>query len=106
MSIIAGLLTPDDGHLRYRGEAVTQNSTALKTELGVVPQDLAIYPDLTAHENLTFFGRLYGLRGQQLHQRIRFALDRSGLTANAARLAKTFSGGMKRRLNFACGLLH
>jgi len=106
MSIIAGLLTPDDGQLRYRDEAITRTSKSLQSELGVVPQDLAIYPDLTAHENLTFFGRLYGLRGQQLDQRIKFALDRSGLTANAARLAKTFSGGMKRRLNFACGLLH
>lgn len=106
MSIIAGLLTPDDGQLRYRDEAITRKSKSLQAELGVVPQDLAIYPDLTAHENLAFFGRLSGLRGQRLDQRIRFALDRSGLTANAARLAKTFSGGMKRRLNFACGLLH
>ena len=95
MSIIAGLLTPDDGQLRYRGEAVTQNSKSLTAELGVVPQDLAIYPDLTAQENLTFFGRLYRLKGQELDQRIKFALDRSGLTANADRLARTFSGGMK-----------
>lgn len=106
MSIIAGLLTPDDGQLRYRGESVTEGSRTLTSELGVVPQDLAIYPDLTALENLTFFGRLYRLRGKQLEQRIKFALDRSGLTANAGRLARTFSGGMKRRLNFACGLLH
>ena len=106
MSIIAGLLTPDDGQLRYRGEPVTSNSPTLQSELGVVPQDLAIYPDLTASENLSFFGRLYRLRGAELAQRIQFALDRSGLTANAGRLARTFSGGMKRRLNFACGLLH
>jgi ABC-2 type transport system ATP-binding protein len=106
MSIIAGLLTPDDGQLRYRGEAVTTTSESLRSELGVVPQDLAIYPDLTAVENLTFFGRLYRLRGAMLEERIRFALDRSGLTPHASRLARTFSGGMKRRLNFACGLLH
>ena len=106
MSIIAGLLKPDDGQLRYRGETVTCSTQALQSELGVVPQDLAIYPDLTAFENLTFFGRLYRLRGAELARRIQFALDRSGLTANAGRLARTFSGGMKRRLNFACGLLH
>lgn len=106
MSIIAGLLNPDDGQLRYRGEVVTGASETLKLELGVVPQDLAIYPELTAFENLTFFGRLYGLRGKQLEGRITFALERSGLTANATRPARTFSGGMKRRLNFACGLLH
>ncbi|NQV29023.1 MAG: ABC transporter ATP-binding protein [Rhodopirellula sp.] len=106
MSIIAGLLIPDDGQLRYRGEAVTEQSKSLQSELGVVPQDLAIYPDLTAFENLNFFGRLYHLRGRELDQRITFALERSGLTANAKRLARTFSGGMKRRLNFACGLLH
>jgi len=106
MSIIAGLLAPDEGQLRYRGETVTTASTALQSELGVVPQELAIYPDLTAGENLTFFGRLYRLRGVALEQRIKFALDRSGLTPHANRLARTFSGGMKRRLNFACGLLH
>lgn len=106
MSIIAGLLTPDDGQLRYDGETITSVSESLSMELGVVPQELAIYPDLTAAENLTFFGRLYGLRGEALDRRIRFTLDRSGLTANADRPARTFSGGMKRRLNFACGLLH
>lgn len=106
MSIISGLLAPDDGQLRYRGETVTSVTQSLRSELGVVPQELAIYPDLTATENLTFFGRLYGLRGEALDQRIRFALDHSGLTANAGRPAQTFSGGMKRRLNFACGLLH
>lgn len=106
MSIISGLLAPDDGQLRYGGETVTSATQSLRADLGVVPQELAIYPDLTAAENLTFFGRLYGLRGAALDQRIRFALDHSGLTANADRPAQTFSGGMKRRLNFACGLLH
>ncbi|MDA0285356.1 MAG: ABC transporter ATP-binding protein [Planctomycetota bacterium] len=108
MSIIAGLLTQDDGQLRYRGEAVTTTGAGavLRSELGVVPQELAIYPDLTAGENLTFFGRLYHLRGAELEQRIKFALDRSGLTQHSSRLARTFSGGMQRRLNFACGLLH
>lgn len=106
MSIIAGLLAPDDGQLRYRGEIMTATSETLKWELGVVPQELAIYPDLTAFENLTFFGRLYGLSGTKLDQRIEYALDRSGLTANSSRPSRTFSGGMKRRLNFACGLLH
>lgn len=106
MSIIAGLLNPDGGSLRYRGETVEGRGSQLRDELGVVPQDLAIYPDLTARENLKFFGRLYGLRGVTLEERIQQALDRSGLDQNADRFARTFSGGMKRRLNFACGLLH
>lgn len=106
MSIIAGLLQPDDGRLLFNGEPVTRHSQAFRKMLGVVPQELAIYPDLTAEENLTFFGRLYGLRSAKLTERVNWALDRVGLTSNAKRQANTFSGGMKRRLNFAAALLH
>ena len=106
MSIIAGLLQPDDGRLLFNGEPVTLHSQTFRKMLGVVPQELAIYPDLTAGENLTFFGRLYGLRSAKLTERVDWALDRVGLTSNAKRQANTFSGGMKRRLNFAAALLH
>lgn len=74
--------------------------------LGVVPQELAIYSDLTARENLQVFGRLLGLRGYQLRDRVAWALDWIGLTDRKNHLTKTFSGGMKRRVNLACGVLH
>ncbi|HID22497.1 MAG TPA: ABC transporter ATP-binding protein, partial [Planctomycetaceae bacterium] len=74
--------------------------------LGVVPQNLAIYPDLTARENLDFFGRLYGLRGDRLDKRIEETLELAGLSPRADDAAGTFSGGMKRRLNFAVALMH
>jgi ABC-2 type transport system ATP-binding protein len=106
MSIISGLLAPDGGELLFRGQPVTGHSDELKRALGVVPQELAIYPDLTARENLIFFARLYGARGAILKARVDLALERSGLTQNASRPARQFSGGMKRRLNFAIGLLH
>ena len=72
----------------------------------MVPQDFAIYPDLTARENLDFFGRLYGIKGRTLKQRINEALERTGLTGRANDRAENFSGGMKRRLNFGVALLH
>lgn len=106
MSIIAGLLHPDDGQLLFKDEPVTRNMISFRRMLGVVPQELAIYPDLTAEENLVFFGRLYGLRSNHLATRVAWALERVGLTSNANRNANTFSGGMKRRLNFAAALLH
>lgn len=106
MSIIAGLLEPDGGELKYQGQAIQPGADALRRGLGVVPQDLAIYPDLTAVENLTFFGRLYGVTGSRLQSRIDWVLERTALTQQAQRPARTFSGGMKRRLNFAIGLLH
>ena len=74
--------------------------------IGVVPQDLAIYPDLTARENLHFFGRLYGIKGRELKSRIDDALERTGLTVRANDRSANFSGGMKRRLNFGVALLH
>jgi ABC-2 type transport system ATP-binding protein len=106
MSVIAGLLQPDEGRLLFKGEPVSRHSQAFRKMLGVVPQELAIYPDLSAQENLVFFGRLYGLRAPKLTDRVTWALERVGLTSNAHRNASTFSGGMKRRLNFAVALLH
>ena len=106
MMMLAGLLRPDSGSISLDGRQKNPGSNELKTALGVVPQDLAIYPDLTARENLNFFGRLYGVYGRQLKTQIEFALDRAGLTDRADDFVDTFSGGMKRRLNFVVALLH
>jgi len=106
MSVIAGLLRADSGEVRFRDRTVDPSTGGLSRDLGVVPQDLAIYPDLTARENLEFFGRLYGVTGATLVERTASALEQSGLTPHADRFARTFSGGMKRRLNFAIALQH
>lgn len=106
MMMACGLLAADAGSVRLSGEALTPARRDLKRQLGVVPQDLAIYPELTARENLRFFGKLYGLTGATLTDRVDDALERTGLTGRADSHASTFSGGMKRRLNFGCGLLH
>jgi ABC-2 type transport system ATP-binding protein len=106
MNMVVGLLAPDSGTIRLDGQELAHNNRELRTTLGVVPQDLAIYTDLTARENLNFFGRLYGIKGRTLKQRIDEALERTGLTGRADDRAETFSGGMKRRLNFGVALLH
>jgi ABC-2 type transport system ATP-binding protein len=106
MNMVVGLLAPDSGSIRLDGRDLSPENRDLRMALGVVPQDLAIYPDLTARENLDFFGRLYGIRGRTLKLRIDEALERTGLAPRANDRAETFSGGMKRRLNFGVALLH
>lgn len=103
---VCGLLRPDSGVVRLAGEELTPGRRDLKGLLGVVPQDLAIYPELSARQNLRFFGKLYGLSGTTLDERVADALERTGLTARADDASGHFSGGMKRRLNFGCALLH
>lgn len=106
ISMIAGLLEPDAGSVTVAGERLTTRTTAPKRSVGLVPQELAIYPDLTARENLVFFGRLYDLSGADLAKRIDHTLEVVGLADRADDPAKEYSGGMKRRLNIAIGLLH
>jgi linearmycin/streptolysin S transport system ATP-binding protein len=106
MMMLAGLRPADSGSVRIDGHSFDSGTQALKLILGIVPQDLAIYPDLTARENLQFFGRLYGIRGRVLRERIDKVLSDVGLTQSAHVFARNFSGGMKRRLNFAAALLH
>ncbi len=106
VAMIAGLQIPDSGTVRLDGEEMTVANRALKSKLGLVPQELALYPDMTARENLTLFGRIYGLRGGLLAERIDEALTRIGLTDRADDYAGNYSGGMKRRLNFGMALLH
>ncbi|NJN54520.1 MAG: ABC transporter ATP-binding protein [Anaerolineae bacterium] len=106
MMMISGLLTPDSGQLELNGKPFNPQDIDSRHVLGVVPQDLAIYPDLNAIENLRFFGRLYGIRGSKLKAEIELGLDRAGLRAHAQKPVRSYSGGMKRRLNFAIALLH
>lgn len=103
---LSGLLAPDRGRIRIMGLDIRRDGAAARRRLGLVPQDVALYEDLTAEENLAFWGGACGLRGRELRERVREALELTGLEAHARRRVKQFSGGMKRRLNFACGVLH
>jgi ABC-2 type transport system ATP-binding protein len=104
LSMITGILRPDAGSVHIGGLPVTK--TRARIRLGLVPQEIALYPELTALENLHFFGRLQGKRGKDLRQRAREALDIVGLGAQAKKRINTFSGGMKRRVNIAIALVH
>ncbi|MEZ6042258.1 MAG: ABC transporter ATP-binding protein [Planctomycetaceae bacterium] len=106
MMMIAGVLDADSGTVTLNNRQMLRNDLESRRPLGVVPQDLAIYSDLTARENLSFFAQLYGLRGETLRERVDEALERVGLTGRADDYAGTFSGGMKRRLNFAAAIMH
>ncbi|HEY7564729.1 MAG TPA: ABC transporter ATP-binding protein [Acidimicrobiia bacterium] len=106
ISMIAGLLAADGGEVRVGGDRITPAAVRPKARMGLVPQELAIYPDLTAEENLSFFGRLYGMGGVDLRERIQRVLDVVGLADRAKDVTSEFSGGMKRRLNIGIGLLH
>jgi len=106
ISMIAGLLEPTEGSVIVRGEHMSPKSFQAKRSIGLVPQELAIYPDLTGRENLRFFGGLYDLRGNDLSERVQKVLSTVGLSNRADDRASEYSGGMKRRLNIAVGLLH
>jgi ABC-2 type transport system ATP-binding protein len=106
ISMICGILARDGGSVQVAGEAVDVGTPAAKAAIGYVPQDLAIYPDLTARENLAFFARLYGQSGADARRRIDDVLEVVGLTDRAGDRTDQYSGGMKRRLNIAIGLLH
>ncbi len=101
---MCGRIRPDSGRVLLFDRPIQEPSVL--QQLGVIPQDLAIYPDLTARENLECFGRLHGLRSTRLKDRVDWALDWIGLTDRAHDLTSKFSGGMKRRVNIACGVLH
>ena len=106
ISMVAGLLEPDAGEIVVAGRPMSTRTIDAKRSIGLVPQDLAIYPDLTARENLRFFGRLQGMRGDELATRIDAVLEVIGLADRADDRAQDYSGGMKRRLNIGIGLLH
>ena len=106
MGLLAGLADPTEGTLRLFGEPFGTRDRARRRLIGIAPQDLAVYPELTARENLAFFGRLYGLRGADLRGRVEEMLTAVGLLDRADARAGTFSGGMKRRLNLAAAVVH
>jgi ABC-2 type transport system ATP-binding protein len=103
---ISGLLAPDAGHTSVMGHDLQRDGKAAKAMLGVVPQELALYEEISARENLSYWGGAYGLRGARLKERVAEVLDLVELSDRAKEPVKNFSGGMKRRLNFGCGLVH
>lgn len=103
--LLTGVLRPDSGTVSLLGGA-GPGDAEVRRKIGVAPQALALYDGLSAQENLSFFGRMYGLSGTRLRSRVDWALDFAGLTDRRRDRVGTFSGGMKRRLNLACALLH
>jgi ABC-2 type transport system ATP-binding protein len=103
---ISGLLEPTAGTVRVRGHDVVREGAQAKASLGVVPQEIALYEDLSAGENVRFWGQAYGLRGAEIRARVTDVLEITGLLDRAGDRVDQFSGGMKRRLNFACGIVH
>jgi ABC-2 type transport system ATP-binding protein len=106
IAMLAGLLLPDAGEAFLAGHSLRTEPEAAKAALGVVPQDIALYPDLTARENLVFWGKMYGLRGRTLQQRVDEVLAVIGLAERQKDRVGKFSGGMKRRVNIGVALLH
>jgi len=106
ISMVAGLLERDRGEVMVDGAQMTTRSVRAKSAIGYVPQELAIYPDLSARENLRFFARLYGMAGAEMRRRVDEVLSTIGLSERAGDKTKEYSGGMKRRLNIGIGLLH
>ena len=106
MSIVSGLLDPSGGQVFLAGREFVRHNRELRRIIGIVPQELAIYNELSARENLRFFGQLYGLGGKELEQRIDKILTAIALSDRADQRTATFSGGMKRRLNLGASLVH
>jgi len=106
ISVISGLLRPTQGDAFVLGHSITKAPLKAKSNIGVVPQDIALYEDLTARENLSFWGSMYGLRGAELSQRVDAILDLTELTGRQKDKVEKYSGGMKRRLNIGVALLH
>lgn len=106
INCIAGLLTPSAGTISVLGHDVVSDPISARTSLGIVPQELALYEDLSARENLKFWGGAYGLKGKELDARVATVLAQIGLQDRADDSPEKYSGGMKRRLNFGCGIVH
>ena len=106
ISMLSTLLRPDKGDAKVLGHSITHDPMGVKSVLGVVPQEIALYEDLSARENLTFWGKMYGLRGTKLKSRVEEVLSLIGLTERAGGRVEKFSGGMKRRVNIGVALLH
>ena len=106
ISMLSCLLSPTSGEAAIDGRSITREAQAVKQIIGVVPQEIALYDTISARENLHFWGKMYGLRGEQLEERTAVVLDIAGLADRADEKVEKYSGGMKRRINIAVGLLH
>jgi len=106
ISMLSTLYAPSAGDATIAGHSITKDPMSVRQVIGVVPQDLALYEDLTARENLIFWGQMYGINGKDLNRRVDEVLEQIGLTEKAKNRIKTYSGGMKRRVNIGVGLLH
>lgn len=106
ISILCGLIKPSSGTVSILGKSVQSHPGEIKKIIGVVPQDIALYPTLTAFENLQYIGNMYGLKGESLKKKINEHLDIVGLLKYSNKRIQTFSGGMKRRINLVAGILH
>ncbi|WP_100372310.1 ABC transporter ATP-binding protein [Bacillus sp. FJAT-45037] len=106
ISMISTLVKPTSGEVYLKGESVLKDPVRMRKILGIVPQEIALYTELTAYENLKFFGRIYGLRGKKLEKRIQEVLEIVGLDGRQKDIVKTYSGGMQRRINMAAAMLH
>lgn len=106
IKMITTILNKDEGKILFEGKEVDKNDKNFKKSLGLVPQDIALYDDISAYENIKFFGSLYGLKGKELQERAKECLEIVGLYDRKKEYPSTFSGGMKRRLNIACSIVH
>lgn len=106
ISMLSCLLRPTRGDALVMGRSIVRDSQRVKEVIGVVPQDIALYPDLSARENLEFWGKMYGLRGSELRRRVDAVLELVGLNGHAKGRIERFSGGMKRRINIGAALMH
>lgn len=106
LSMLSTLLTPTSGDATIGGFSITRNPMQVRRLIGVVPQEIALYDDLSGRENLFFWGRMYGMNESKLARRVDEVLEQTGLVDKAKAAVKTYSGGMKRRLNIGVGLLH
>lgn len=106
MKIITSIIDGDEGQVKVLGMELAGNRDAIRRELGYVPQEITLYDKISAYNNLVFFGELYGIRGPELKKRIEEVLEQVGLSDRAKDPIKTFSGGMKRRVNMAAAMLH
>lgn len=106
INIMTSLLVPDSGSVKICGYDIVKESLKAKANIGYVPQDIALLEELSAYDNLEFFGALYGLKGKLLKERIKEALEVTGLEDKRKQKVKKFSGGMKRRLNIATAIMH
>jgi ABC-2 type transport system ATP-binding protein len=106
ISMLCGLFQPDSGSIIMNGYNLKTDLSLVKSIIGVVPQDIALYPTLTGRENLIFYGTMYGVSKQKLKERIEFWLAKLELNSAADKRVESYSGGMKRRINLICGLLH